>query len=137
MMSHPNPRRILVVGGGDGGVLREIFKHSNVEKADLCEIDEDVIKISRECLPGMAAGLDNPKANIHIGDGMAFVKGKTNEYDVIITDSSDPVGPATALFEAPYFQDLYNALREGGVICNQGCSSCPLLLRMSSAFVPS
>ncbi|KAG8526848.1 uncharacterized protein KY384_008277 [Bacidia gigantensis] len=123
MMSHPNPRKVLVVGGGDGGVLREIFKHPSVEQADLCEIDEDVIKISRECLPGMAAGLDNPKANVFIDNGMEFVKRKKNEYDVIITDSSDPVGPAKALFEAPYFQDLYNALTEGGVISSQGSES--------------
>lgn len=123
MMSHPNPRHVLVIGGGDGGVLREIFKHESVEKADLCDIDEAVPKFATKYLPEMAQGLSNPKANVVIGDGLAFVKEAEDKYDVIITDSSDPDGPARALFEKPYFEDLYKALKPNGVICNQGCSS--------------
>ena len=127
MMSHPNPRRVLVIGGGDGGVLREVVKHECVEKADLCDIDEAVPRVSKEYLPQMAEGLDHEKSNVTIGDGLEYIKTKKNEYDIIITDSSDPKGPAEALFEKPYFQDCYDALREGGVLTTQGCSSLPVL----------
>ena len=123
MMSHPKPRNVLVIGGGDGGVLREVIKHDCVEKADLCDIDEAVPRLSREYLPGMAQGLDHVKSTVTIGNGLEYIKKKTNEYDVIITDSSDPIGPAEALFQEAYFQDCYHALREGGVLSTQGCSS--------------
>ena len=125
MMSHPNPRNILVIGGGDGGVLREIVKHECVEKADLCDIDEAVPRLSKKYLPHMAQGLEHRKVTVVIGDGLEFVKKEEsrNHYDVIITDSSDPEGPARKLFEKEYFEDCYRALREGGVITTQGCSS--------------
>ena len=123
MMSHPNPRNVLIIGGGDGGVLREVVKHSCVERADLCDIDEAVPRLSKEYLPDMATGLDHPKSNVVIGNGLKFIKTKKNEYDVIITDSSDPEGPAHRLFRKRYFQDCYDALREGGVLSTQGCSS--------------
>ena len=125
MMSHPNPRNILVIGGGDGGVLREVVKHDCVEKADLCDIDEAVPRLSKKYLPHMAQGLEHRKVTVVIGDGLEFVKKEAskNHYDLIITDSSDPEGPARKLFEKEYFEDCYNALREGGVITTQGCSS--------------
>ncbi|MDI1488524.1 MAG: putrescine aminopropyltransferase [Ramalina farinacea] len=121
-MSHPNPRNILVIGGGDGGVLREVVKHDCVEKADLCDIDEAVPRLSKKYLPHMAQGLENRKVTVVIGDGLEFVKKEAskNHYDLIITDSSDPEGPARKLFEKEYFEDCYNALREGGVITTQG-----------------
>ena len=126
MMSHPNPRNVLVIGGGDGGVLREIVKHDCVEKADLCDIDEAVPRLSKKYLPGMAQGLNHKKANVTIDNGLQYIKRKKNEYDVIITDSSDPIGPAEKLFEKQYFQDCFDALREGGVLSTQGCSSYAL-----------
>ncbi|CAG8545261.1 3358_t:CDS:2, partial [Racocetra fulgida] len=82
---------VLVIGGGDGGVLREVVKHDSVEEVVLCEIDEAVIRSSKKYLPGMATGFDNPKVKVHIGDGFPFLEDKINYFDIIITDSSDPV----------------------------------------------
>ncbi|KAI8871381.1 spermidine synthase [Ramicandelaber brevisporus] len=118
--SHPNPRKVLVIGGGDGGVLREVVKHASVEEVTLCEIDEAVIRVSKKYLPGMAIGFTHPKVKVHVGDGFEYLATHKNEYDVIITDSSDPVGPAESLFGAPFYQLLHDALREGGIICSQG-----------------
>ncbi|KAL9603991.1 MAG: hypothetical protein Q9219_000753 [cf. Caloplaca sp. 3 TL-2023] len=101
MNSHPNPQRVLVIGGGDGGVLREVVKHSTVETAILCDIDEAVIRLSKKYLPGMSIGFHNPTVSVHIGDGFKFLADKKNEFDVIITDSSDPEGPAESLFQKP------------------------------------
>lgn len=119
--AHPNPRRVLVIGGGDGGVLREIVKHDCVEEAVLCDIDEAVPRVSRKYLPKMAEGLDHPKSKVIIGDGFAFLKDPKNQgaFDVIITDSSDPDGPAEVLFQKSYFELLKGALREGGHISTQ------------------
>lgn len=119
MMSHPNPKKVLVIGGGDGGVLREVVKHECVESAVLCDIDADVIKVSKEYLPNMAVGLTHPKSTVHVGDGFKFLDDYKNTFDVIITDSSDPEGPAESLFQKPYFQLLHDALREGGCITTQ------------------
>ncbi|KAJ5985944.1 hypothetical protein N7522_013140 [Penicillium canescens] len=123
MNSHPNPEKVLVIGGGDGGVLREVVKHASVKEATLCDIDEAVIRVSKKYLPGMAIGFQHPNAHTHVGDGFEFLKNRQNEFDVIITDSSDPEGPAESLFQKPYFELLKSALREGGVITTQGCSS--------------
>jgi spermidine synthase len=127
MFSHPNPKKVLVIGGGDGGVLREVVKHDCVEEAVLCDIDEAVIRLSKKYLPGMSVGYQHPNVKVHVGDGFKFLDDYKNEFDVIITDSSDPEGPAEALFQKPYFELLKGALREGGIITTQGCK--PLLLR--------
>ncbi|CAN3365224.1 hypothetical protein DICA3_E22562 [Diutina catenulata] len=118
MNSHPNPKKVLVIGGGDGGVLREMLKH-NVDEAWLCDIDEDVIKVSKKYLPNMAKAYDDPRVKVHIGDGFKFLDEYKNTFDVIVTDSSDPEGPAESLFQKPYFQLLQNALTEHGVITTQ------------------
>jgi spermidine synthase len=123
MNSHPDPKRVLVIGGGDGGVLREVVKHDCVEEAILCDIDEAVIRLSKQYLPHMAQGLTHTKATVHIGDGFKFLNDYKNAFDVIITDSSDPEGPAESLFQKSYFELLNGALREGGVITTQGCTS--------------
>ncbi|KAE8209137.1 hypothetical protein CF326_g10123 [Tilletia indica] len=124
MASHPDPKRVLVIGGGDGGVLREVLKHESVQEAVLCDIDEAVPRLSKKYLPHMATGLDHPKSKVIIGDGFAFLKQAENKaaFDVIITDSSDPVGPAKSLFEKPYFQLLKEALKPGGHISTQAQS---------------
>ncbi|KAI4153879.1 MAG: hypothetical protein LQ340_002044, partial [Diploschistes diacapsis] len=120
MNSHPDPKKVLVIGGGDGGVLREVVKHPSVETAILCDIDEAVIRLSKKFLPHMSIGFQHPKVKTYIGDGFQFLRDRKNEFDVIITDSSDPEGPAEALFQKPYFELLNGALREGGVIATQG-----------------
>ncbi|POS83899.1 putative spermidine synthase, partial [Erysiphe pulchra] len=120
MNSHPCPKKVLVIGGGDGGVLREVIKHDSVEEAILCDIDEAVIRLSKKYLPGMAISYQHPKVKVHVGDGFKFLNDYKNEFDVIITDSSDPEGPAENLFQKSYFELLYNALKDGGVITTQG-----------------
>ncbi|KAF9524772.1 Saccharopine dehydrogenase-domain-containing protein [Crepidotus variabilis] len=120
MCSHPNPKKVLVIGGGDGGVVREVLKHDTVEEVVLCDIDEAVIRVSKIFLPHMAELLESPKVTVHIGDGFKFLATHEGTYDVIITDSSDPVGPAESLFQKPYFQLLHDALTPGGHISTQG-----------------
>ncbi|RKP33456.1 spermidine synthase [Dimargaris cristalligena] len=115
---HPNPRKVLVIGGGDGGVLREIVKHECVEEVVLCEIDDVVIRVSKKYLPHMAVGLYHPKVTVHVGDGFKYMAENSDMFDVIITDSSDAVGPATVLYELNYYRLLRQALNESGIICN-------------------
>ncbi|OMJ23413.1 Spermidine synthase [Smittium culicis] len=118
--SHPSPKRVLVIGGGDGGVLREIVKHELVEEVVLCDIDEAVIRLSKKYLPSMAIGFSHPKVTVNVGDGFEFMKNKSNYFDVIITDSSDPVGPAESLFGVNYYKLLNEALNSTGIACSQG-----------------
>lgn len=117
--SHPNPKKVLVVGGGDGGVLREVLKHKSVEEAWLCDIDETVIEVSKKYLPEMAKAYKDPRTKVYIGDGFKFLEEYKNQFDAIITDSSDPEGPAESLFQKLYFELLKNALTSEGVITTQ------------------
>ena len=119
LATHPNPKKVLVIGGGDGGVVREVLKHPSVKSVVLCDIDEAVVRVSRQFLPHMSALLDDPRVTVHIGDGFKFLADNTSPYDVIITDSSDPVGPAESLFQKPYFELLHGALAPGGHISTQ------------------
>ncbi|ETW83549.1 hypothetical protein HETIRDRAFT_471805 [Heterobasidion irregulare TC 32-1] len=119
LASHPNPKKVLVIGGGDGGVVREVLKHDTVEEVVLCDIDEAVVRVSKQFLPHMSSLLASPKVTVFIGDGFKFLADNASTYDVIITDSSDPVGPAASLFEKPYFQLLHDALTPGGHISTQ------------------
>ncbi|MCJ1351841.1 MAG: putrescine aminopropyltransferase [Icmadophila ericetorum] len=137
MNSHPNPKSVLVIGGGDGGVLREVVKHSTVEKAILCDIDEAVIRLSKKYLPGMSIGFQHPNVDVHVGDGFKFLEERKNEFDVIITDSSDPEGPAESLFQKPYFELLHGALKEGGVITTQGSENVFLHLSLIASLKKS
>ncbi|PPQ71309.1 hypothetical protein CVT24_012035 [Panaeolus cyanescens] len=120
LASHPNPKKVLVIGGGDGGVVREVLKHPSVEEVVLCDIDEAVIRVSKTYLPHMSSLLSSPRVRVYIGDGFKFLADNTSTYDVIVTDSSDPVGPAESLFQKPYFQLLHDALTPGGHISTQG-----------------
>ncbi|KAF2171189.1 hypothetical protein M409DRAFT_63563 [Zasmidium cellare ATCC 36951] len=130
MFSHPNPKKVLVIGGGDGGVLREVVKHESVEEAILCDIDEAVIRLSKKYLPGMSVGFQHPNVKVHVGDGFKFLEDYKDTFDVIITDSSDPEGPAESLFQKPYFELLHGALREGGIITTQGSENLWLHLSL-------
>uniref|UniRef100_A0A2I3GPJ4 Spermidine synthase n=1 Tax=Nomascus leucogenys TaxID=61853 RepID=A0A2I3GPJ4_NOMLE len=118
--SHSNPRRVLIIGGRDRGVLREVVKHPSVESVVQCEIDEDVIQVSKKFLPGMAFGYSSSKLTLHVGDDFEFMKQNQDAFDVIITDSSDPMGPAETLFKESYYQLMKTALKEDGVLCCQG-----------------
>ncbi len=120
LFAHPCPKTVLVIGGGDGGILREVNRHAEVEQIDFCEIDEQVIHVSKQFFPGMACGFDDPRVHVYIEDGNAFIRQQEKKYDVIIVDSSDPVGPAEALFEQPFYAALKAALKPGGMIATQG-----------------
>ncbi len=119
LFAHGDPRRVLVIGGGDGGVLREIAKHPGVEKIDICEIDAMVIEAAKEFLPTLACGFDDPRVAVHIQDGSEFVKNRQGQYDVIIVDSTDPGGPGEALFNETFYRNMKAALAPGGVIASQ------------------
>ncbi|CAB3405616.1 unnamed protein product [Caenorhabditis bovis] len=129
LFAHPNPKKVLIIGGGDGGILREVLKHKQVEKVTMCEIDEMVIEVSKKYLLGMSCSFSDPKLDLYCGDGFEFLKNHTNEYDVIITDSSDPVGPAESLFSKSYYELLHDALNSDGILSSQG-ESCWLHLNL-------
>jgi spermidine synthase len=120
LFAHPNPEKVLVIGGGDGGILREIAKHPRVKEIYICEIDGDVIKYSKQYLPGLAEGYNDPRVTVKVMDGSKFMDENQNQFDVIITDSSDPIGPASVLFETPFYNAMYKSLRDGGIVCTQG-----------------
>lgn len=123
LLSHPDPKRVLIIGGGDGGTLREVLRHPGVLQCDLCEIDGEVIQAAKEFMPQVASAFDHPKARVHVGDGLAFVKEAQAAYDVILVDSSDPEGPALGLFGPEFYSDVKKALRPGGMVVSQA-ESC-------------
>lgn len=120
LFAHPNPQSVLIIGGGDGGVLREVFRHTTVSKAVLCEIDQKVIDVATEYFEDMAASFRDPRAEVHVMDGAEYMNQHYDEFDVIIVDSSDPIGPAEVLFQMPFYQNMQKSLRKGGIICTQG-----------------
>nr|XP_009396568.1 PREDICTED: spermine synthase-like isoform X3 [Musa acuminata subsp. malaccensis] len=120
LCSIPSPKTVLVIGGGDGGVLREIARHSSVEHIDICEIDKMVIDVCKQFFPDLSVGFDDPRVRLHVADGIKFLRDAPEAmYDVIIVDSSDPIGPARELVEKPFFEMIARALKPGGVLCNQ------------------
>eukprot|EP00940_MAST-03C_sp_MAST-3C-sp2_P002544 g2544.t1 len=120
LYSHPDPRSVLIVGGGDGGVLREVARHPGVKRIVMCEIDAEVVRVAKQFKLQTATSFDDPRLELLFEDASEYVKRHKNEFDVIIVDSSDPEGPAEALFEAPFFTHTSNALRSGGIMCTQG-----------------
>jgi spermidine synthase len=127
MISHPslftlrNAKNVLVIGGGDGGTVREVLRHSNIEKVTMVEIDGEVIEACKVHLPQIAASFDDPRLELIVDDGIAFVKNaKQGEYDIIIVDGSDPVGPAEGLFSVEFYTNCYNALKAEGILVAQG-----------------
>lgn len=121
MFAHENPERVLIIGGGDGGVLREVVKHSCVQKATMCEIDSGVVEASKRHFPKQATGFGHERAELRIGDGLAFAKEAADcTFDVIIVDSSDPVGPAEGLFSKEFYANAHRILKPGGILATQG-----------------
>ena len=111
---------LLVIGGGDGGALREAAKHPELSEIHLCEIDRRVVEVSREHLPFTASGFDDPRVELHFEDGAKWVREHPGTYDVIIVDSTDPIGPGKALFEFDFYRDCKSALKDGGILVTQG-----------------
>jgi spermidine synthase len=121
LFTHGNAQNILVIGGGDGGTVREILRHEGVEKVTMVEIDGEVIKACKEYLPEIAAEFNNPKLDLKVDDGIAFIKNAApKSYDIIIVDGSDPVGPAEGLFSVEFYTNCFNALKDGGILVAQG-----------------
>jgi spermidine synthase len=116
---HANPREVLVVGGGDGGTVREVLAHDCVEHVVLCEIDERVTRVCQAHLPSLAGALDDPRVELVFADATAWVATQRGRFDAILVDSTEPIGPAAALFGEAFFRDLKAALRPGGVISTQ------------------
>ncbi|MDB4897014.1 MAG: spermidine synthase [Firmicutes bacterium] len=120
LFTHPDPKRVLVVGGGDGGMVREVVKHPGVEHVDLVEIDGRVIETSKQYFPDIAVALTgNPKVHIHVADGIKWVAEHEAEYDVIIIDSSEPVGPGEGLFTPEFYANVFKALTGDGLMVAQ------------------
>lgn len=119
---HPNPKRALIIGGGDCGAAREVAKYDQVEQIDMVEIDELVVQVCKEYLQDVSGNLSDPRVNFIFQDGIEHVKKYKNTYDVIIVDSSDPIGPAKQLFERRFYEDIYHALKEDGLMVCQSQS---------------
>ncbi len=120
LLAHPGAERVLVIGGGDGGVIREVLRHPSVKSVRLVEIDEAVVEFSRKWFPEVSAGaFDDQRLTLTITDGAAFMKDPQDAYDVIIVDSTDPVGPGAVLFTQEFYADCRAALAPGGVLVTQ------------------
>ncbi len=120
MLANPGIKNVLVIGGGDGGSVREILKHDSVERVTMVEIDEVVVRASREFLPSLSSSLEDPKLNLMIGDGIDYVAQAEDEsFDFIVVDSSDPVGPSVGLFSPEFYQNVHRILTPNGVMTAQ------------------
>ncbi|MCP8617396.1 spermidine synthase [Salirhabdus salicampi] len=119
LFTHPNPKHVLVVGGGDGGVIREVLKHPSVEKATLVEIDGKVIEYSKQYLPSIAGDLDSERVDVQVDDGFMHIAKSEQAYDVIMVDSTEPVGPAVNLFTKGFYAGISNALKPDGIFVAQ------------------
>lgn len=119
---HPSPKRVLVIGGGDGGTVREAFKHRGVKRIVMVEIDEMVVQVCREYLPYVSFALDDPRLEILFEDGVKYVAGTDERFDVVIVDSTDPVGPGAPLFEKGFYENVTNILESDGIMVTQAAS---------------
>ena len=119
MMQHKKPESVLVIGGGDGGTVREVLKHNTVKKVVLCEIDGMVIDACKEFLPTISCGLSDPRVEIRVEDAIEFIKDKKDEYDIILIDSTDPIGPGEGLFTDEFYTNVKNSLKDGGIMVAQ------------------
>ena len=115
MNAHPEPKNVMVIGGGDGGTVREVIKHKTVEKVYFIEIDEEVIQVSKKFFPDVACGMDDSRVEIKCMDGADFVKGRNSDIDIVIVDSTDIVGFAKSLFTDTFFSSIKNCLTENGL----------------------
>ena len=119
MAVHPNIRRVLIIGAGDGGVVRELTRYDQIERIDLVEMDESVVEACRRYLPGNACRLDDRRVHIYYENGLKFIRRKEDEYDLIVVDSTDPFGPSEGLFTREFYGNCYNALKADGILVNQ------------------
>jgi spermidine synthase len=116
---HPSPGQIAIVGGGDGGTLREVLKHKEAEEVVLVEVDKEVIQVSKTYLPTLSSGFRDPRVEVVIMDGANFMKTVSKEFDIILVDSTDPVGIAESIFTDRFFKDVSSCLRPDGIFVTQ------------------
>ncbi len=128
MMNHKCPKSVLVIGGGDGGTVREVLKHDTVEKVVLCEIDGMVVEACKKYLPTISCELDNPKVEIKIEDAIEYMKDKKDVFDIVLIDSTDPMGPGEGLFTEEFYTNVKNSLKKGGIMVAQ--SESPVVNKM-------
>ncbi len=119
MAVHPKVKKVLVIGAGDGGVIRELCRYPFIEHIDLVEIDELVVEVCKKYLPQTACRMEDERVHIHYEDGLKFIRRCDNQYDLIIVDSTDPFGPGEGLFTKEFYGNCYKALKEDGVMVNQ------------------
>lgn len=119
MQTHPHPRRVAVIGGGDGGAVREVLKYPVVESVHLIEIDRRVVEVSRAYFPTISCGLEDPRVECFFVDGIAHIRSHSDTYDVVIVDSTEPVGPAVGLFDEGFYRSVHQALTVDGVMVAQ------------------
>lgn len=126
LFTHADPRRVLIIGGGDGGTAREVLKHKSVESIDLVDIDECVIAACRKYLPELSCSFDDPKVNVIITNGVEYVQKQKSKYDVIIIDSTDPFpeGPAMDLYSRDFYKNVYHCLKDDGLFVSHTESPC-------------
>lgn len=124
ILAHGKVSRVLIIGGGDGGILREVLKHKSVKHVTMIEIDAAVVEMSKEFLPSISDGaFDDSRLHLVIADGMDYVRETKEKYDVIITDSTDPIGPAEVLFTEDFYSAAKSCLTEDGIIASQNGAS--------------
>ena len=117
---HPEPKKVLVIGGGDGGTIREAIRHPSVEHCDLVEIDGAVIEACKKFIPLTASALDNSRVSVHVEDGVKFARQcPANTYDVIMVDSTDPIGPSEPLFGPDFYKNIHRILKRDGIVVSQ------------------
>ena len=119
MAVNMNIKNVLVIGAGDGGTVRELTRYSSVENIDMVEIDKQVVEICKKHIPQTASKLNDKRVKLYFEDGLKFVKTKRNEYDLIIVDSTDPIGPGAELFTMEFYENCFNALVDDGILVNQ------------------
>ncbi|MBM7581324.1 spermidine synthase [Caldicoprobacter guelmensis] len=119
LFTHPNPKTVVIIGGGDGGAVRETLKHPSVEKVYLVEIDERVVENSKRYLPEVSCGLSDPRCEVLFQDGIEFIARHENAFDVVLVDSTEPIGPAAGLFAKDFYASIYRALKEDGLFVAQ------------------
>ena len=119
MAVHPKVEKVLIIGAGDGGVIRELASYPEIRHMDLVEIDEMVVQVCKEYLPKTSCHLDDERVHIHYEDGLKYIRRCKNEYDLIIVDSTDPFGPGEGLFTREFYGNCYKALKEDGIMVNQ------------------
>lgn len=119
---HPNPKKVLVIGGGDGGTVREVIRHSTVEKCVLVEIDPFVVEGCKKFIPQTSSALSDSRVEVIIADGVKYMAETSEKYDVVIIDSTDPIGPAAPLFNVDFYSNVKKVLSEDGIVVSQ-CES--------------